>query len=396
MFRFNRSFDEREFAAVAERIDAIAPVIAAHADQAERDARLPEVVARSMARAGLYRLSAPAEAGGGEAHPFTQILAIERVSAIDGAAGWNLMIGMETLGILSGGLTKEQALTLLSSPEVIISGALNPKGTAEAVAGGYQVSGQWPFASGCHNADYFVGQCILTANGKHLRNADGTPQFTQVFVPRSDFEIIETWDVDGLRGSGSHDVRVTNKFVAEFWSASLAPVHRFATGPLFHMPLYSRLAYNKVGVATGIARAAINAFRQHAMDKTPRGSTRPLAEREDAHLAIAQAEVILRAARAYTFEAVGDLWETIVEGERATDDQRALLQLACTHAASEAVRAVSTVHEVAGSTANFRANPLSRCFRDVQVVRQHIMVSSQWMTAGGRVLLGQPSQSCLI
>ena len=395
MFRFSRSFDEREFAAVADRIDAIASVIAAHADQAEREARLPEVVARTMARAGLYRLSAPAEVGGGEAHPFTQILAIEKVSMIDGAAGWNLMIGMETLGILSGGLTKKQAQTLLASPEVIISGALNPKGTAEAVDGGFQVSGQWPFASGCHNADYFVGQCILTNNGKHLRNPDGSPQFTQVFVPRKDYDIVETWDVDGLRGSGSHDVRITDKFVARFWSASLAQEKRFATGPLFHLPLYSRLAYNKVGVATGIARAAINAFRAHAIEKTPRGSARPLAEREDAHLAIAQAEVILRSARAYTFEAVGDLWETIVDGERAADEQRALLRLACTHAASEAVRAVSIVHEVAGSTANFRTNPLSRCFRDVQVVRQHIMVSPQWMAAGGRVLLGQPSQSLL-
>ena len=140
MFRFSRSFDEREFAAVADRIDAIASVIAAHADQAEREARLPEVVARTMARAGLYRLSAPAEVGGGEAHPFTQILAIEKVSMIDGAAGWNLMIGMETLGILSGGLTKKQAQTLLASPEVIISGALNPKGTAEAVDGGFRRS----------------------------------------------------------------------------------------------------------------------------------------------------------------------------------------------------------------------------------------------------------------
>ena len=395
MFRFDRSYDAEEFAAVAQRIDAIAPVIAANADTAERDARLPEIVARTMARAGLYRLSAPAAAGGGEAHPFTQILTIEKVSAIDGAAGWNLMIGMETLGILSGGLTREQATHLLASPEVIISGALNPKGFAEAVPGGYRVSGQWPFASGCHNCDYFVGQCILTRDGAPLLNDDGTPQVTQVFVPRSDFTIVETWDVDGLRGSGSHDVRITEKFVADFWSASLAQERRFATGPLFRLPLYSRLAYNKVGVATGIARAAIDAFRRHAVEKTPRASLGSLAERGDAQLAVAQAEVELRAARAYTFEAVGEVWETVVDGRRPTTEQRALLQLACSNAASAAVRAVTLVHEVAGSTANFRANPLSRCFRDVQVVRQHIMVSPQWMAASGRVLLGQPSRTFL-
>ena len=392
----DRSFDPEELAAYLDAIEQITPVIREHADVAEQNSRLSPEVAEAMARAGLYRVAAPRSIGGGETHPFTQIGVIEAVARADGSAGWNLMIGIETTGMLGAALPHDRAKSLYSNAMLIIAGALNPLGIAEPVDGGFRVTGQWPFASGCHNASYFWGQCIVHRNGERVRDEQGQVKLLEAVVPAAEFEIIETWDVAGLRGSGSHDVAVKDVFVPSDMVTGATVRRSKEQGPLFQMPIYARLAYNKVGVATGIARAAIDHFRTLAATKTPRASRSLLNERVDAQLAMANAEATLRSARAFVFESVGDLWETLVNGEVPTQEQRALVRLACSNAASAAVDAVQHIHAAAGASANFRTNPLERCFRDVQVVRQQIMVSPQWTRATGRVLLGLDSDSLIL
>jgi len=377
-----------EFAAHAQSIQSLAALIEATADTAEREARLSDDVARALARAGLHRLAAPKSVGGLESHPLTQMLAIEQVARIDGATGWNLMIGIETQGILAAMLPLARARDLLSNPELIISGALNPLGRADVVDGGYCVGGQWPFASGCQNCDYFWGQAFVWSGGERVRNARGQSQLIEVVLPRSALRILPTWHVAGLRGSGSHDVSVEDVFVPAAMTTRVQDGVEREEGPLYRLPVHSRLAYNKVGVATGIARHALDAFVSLAHNKRPRGSARPLAERADAQRAIADAERGLRSARAFVFEMVEDLWTTVLAGHSVTREQRVLLQLACSHAAGAAVDAVGQVHAVAGTSANRIGEPLERCFRDVQVVRQQIMVSGQWIQAAGRALLG--------
>ena len=141
-----------------ESARALVPLIRECADEAERERRLPQRLAEAMAAAGLHRMAAPKSLGGLECNPRTQIEAIEIVSAADGAAGWTLMIGVEILGFLGASLDKEAADKIYADPGLIAAGALNPLGRATPEDGGFRVSGQWPFASGCHNAHYFWGQ----------------------------------------------------------------------------------------------------------------------------------------------------------------------------------------------------------------------------------------------
>ncbi|MEJ2132190.1 MAG: acyl-CoA dehydrogenase family protein [Gammaproteobacteria bacterium] len=392
----DRSYDAEELLPYQRAIERIAPLIREHADAAEREARLPNQVAEAMAHAGLYRVAAPRSVGGGETHPFTQMRVIELVANVDGSAGWNLMIGIETTGILGSLLGRERAEAIYADPLLIVSGALNPRGSAEAVDGGYRVSGQWPFASGCHNSQYFWGQCVVHQDGEPVRDEGGRTKVLEVVVPASEYEIVETWDVAGLRGSGSHDVAVRDRFVPAEMTTNATRRPSRETGPLFRMPLYSRLAYNKMGVATGIARAALDHFQALASTKTPRGSRTLLNERVEAQIAMANAEATLRSARAFVFESVGEMWETVLRGDAPSAEQRALVQLACSNAASAAVDAVGHVHAASGASANFRTNPLERCFRDVQVVRQQIMASPQWIRSAGRVLLGLQSDAYIL
>jgi alkylation response protein AidB-like acyl-CoA dehydrogenase len=325
-----------------------------------------------------------------------QIRLIEAVSEIHGSTGWNLMIGIENMGVLSAVYPKALTEALYADPELIIAGSLNPLGRAVRVDGGYRISGQWPFASGIHNAHYFWSQSIVhDGQGERVRGDDGSVLLCESMAPIADVEIIDTWHVAGLRGSGSHDARLDDVFVPDSHISHVQQQTPVEAGTLYRLPIYSRLAYNKVGVATGIARAAIRQFDELAGAKKPRGATNLLRERVDAQRAMAEAERLVGAARAYVFETVSDLWNTVEDGAKPSTRQKALVQLACSGAASDAVKAVEMLHAAAGASVNFLSSPLGRSLRDVHVVRQHVMVSPQFTEAVGRVLLGLESRSFL-
>lgn len=375
-------------ASPVERARALAPLIRDAADEAESQRRLPERVAVAMAEAGLYRVAVPEPYGGLACDPRTQIETIEAVSAVDGATGWNLMIGIENLGFLGPALPPATADAVFADPRLVVAGALNPLGRATPVAGGHRVSGRWPFASGCHNAHYFWGQCVVYDGDVPARASAGGPVLREALIPRSEYEIIDTWHVAGLRGSGSHDVVAHDVFVPEerITAAMASPLRLDA--PIYRMPALNRLAYNKVGVATGIARGALDDFIGLAAETKRRLSSSALRDKPAVQRTLAEAEVCLRSARALVFEAVEAVWQKALADRPTEPRERALVHLACSHAVRAAVEAVARVHEAVGTRANFEGHPLERRLRDVRVVPQHLTVSSQWLETAGGVLLG--------
>jgi indole-3-acetate monooxygenase len=367
---------------------SLAGTVKAGADEGDRERRLPERVARAMAAAGLYRLSVAAAYGGAEADPITTIKAIEAVSEADGSAGWNLMIGLETAGLASGCVTPDAGGEVwLKQPETIMSGAVNPQGRGKRVEGGWRVSGRWPYASGCHNADWFWGGTIIEDGPV---TADGTPRGVQLLIPRADYRIIETWDVAGMRGSGSHDVEVADIFVPAHRMTDIWGERPSVDSMLFRYPVVSRLCYNKVGVATGIARTAIAVFVEMAGAKVPYTAQQLLRERAHAQLAVAEAEALLEAGRAFVFAAVGQMWDEVAAGRAPSKELRIRQRLASSFAVDSCVKAVELLYRSSGASPNFRDHPLERLFRDVHVVRAHTTVTPAIFETAGRALLGLP------
>ena len=375
----------------------LVPSVVAQADEANRNRCLPQQLARDIAKAGLHKLSSPLHANGSESNPLTQIRAIEILSEADGSTGWNLMIGLEVQGFVAAAFPPDRALELFGGPEIIICGALNPVGRAIAVDGGLRISGVWPMASGCQNADYFWGQCIVTdADGEFLRNEKGAVRLREVLVPPADMEILDTWDTSGICGSGSHDIAADDLFVPDDMITAVTERMPFVDSPLFRIPANTRLAYNKFAVASGIARGALTHFKTLASEKKPRSSRALLCERGDAQRAIAEAEALQRSARAFVFEAVGEVWETVLAGKRPTNEAKALVQLACTGGVQSDCKAVDILCASAGVNVVYGDSLLGRCQRDIHVVPQHITVSPQWTEAVGRVLLGLASDVPLL
>jgi alkylation response protein AidB-like acyl-CoA dehydrogenase len=200
--------------------------------------------------------------------------------------------------------------------------------------------------------------------------------------------ILDTWHVAGLRGTGSHDMTVDDVVVPAERSVSIVDDRPRADGPLYAFPVFGLLAIGIAAVALGIARAAIDELVRLARAKTPEGSRRTLAERPAVQVDVAQAEALVGAARAHLDTAIDRAWEAATQRGAIALEDRARLRLAATHATASAARATDLAYGAGGGSAIYAASPLQRCFRDVHVATQHMMVAPPTWELAGRVLLG--------
>jgi alkylation response protein AidB-like acyl-CoA dehydrogenase len=357
--------------------DALSPIARGAADRAERERRLPEEVVRGLIDAGIPNMLVPQAIGGGEVHPLTFLEVTERLAVADAAAAWCGMIAA-TSGLPSAYMDADSARELYG-PDDVAGGALAPRGAATPVEGGYQVSGRWPFNSGCEHCTLLMGGTMIARDSAH--------EFRLMLFPAGDAEILDTWSVSGLCGTGSHDIEVRDLFVPDARAVSLAgpPTQ---PGPLYVFPLFGLLAIGVAAVALGIARGAIDDLCTLAGAKTPTLSTRKLAERPSTQAAVASTEAALRAARAYLVEAIEDAWDAAVNAGRIELSQRALLRAASTHATRSSAEIVDRMYDAGGGTSIYTKSPLQRRFRDVHAATQHMVIAPATYELAGRVLLG--------
>ena len=371
-----------------ERAKGLLGLVREHAEASESQRHLKREVAEAFAREGLFRIAAPVDFFGSEEDPITQIETIESVAYADGSAAWNLMIGIETFGLIAPGFV--HCRELIEDLSVIMCSSTASAGRADKVDGGYRVSGRWGFCSGCHNSELFGATVYIYENGERDKSGH-----QYLVVPKPEFEILDTWYTSGLCGSGSHDVVLEDVFVPE--ERLVAPLGKVQhDSALLRMPFRSRLCYNKVAIAFGLARSALDDFVDLADGKVPRFTNKSLKERGWAQRAIAESEVRVRSVRALVVELLGSLWDKAVEGEAVSDKEAALFQLACSDAVRSCIGAVDRLVEAAGTTANQKGHPLERVARDIRVVGQHQTVAPHHIEDAGKVLLGVPAVDAML
>mgnify|MGYP001406629268 FL=1 len=371
-----------------ERAKGLLGLVREHAEASESQRHLKREVAEAFAREGLFRIAAPVDFFGSEEDPITQIETIESVAYADGSAAWNLMIGIETFGLIAPGFV--HCRELIEDLSVIMCSSTASAGRADKVDGGYRVSGRWGFCSGCHNSELFGATVYIYENGERDKSGH-----QYLVVPKPEFEILDTWYTSGLCGSGSHDVVLEDVFVPE--ERLVAPLGKGQhDSALLRMPFRSRLCYNKVAIAFGLARSALDDFVDLADGKVPRFTSKSLKERGWAQRAIAESEVRVRSVRALVAELLGSLWDKAVEGEAVSDKEAALFQLACSDAVRSCIGAVDRLVEAAGTTANQKGHPLERVARDIRVVGQHQTVAPHHIEDAGKVLLGVPAVDAML
>jgi indole-3-acetate monooxygenase len=378
-------------ATLIEAARRIAPVIREHSQKAERERRLSPPVLAALHEAGLLRMCTPRSLGGLEADPLTRALVIEEISGHDSAAGWTLANPLDW-AYLCARLPDQGAEEIYGrEANVVIAAQFGRPMQATSVEGGYRITGHAPFVSNCHDANWIATTAAVMAGDQS--RAEGETEAMMAYLPRESCQVIDTWHVMGMRGTGSNDIAVTDVFVPRARTFPFVPEFTPGShyqGPLYRFPLIGIVASNLPPLVLAMARRAIEEVSALAQGKVPVSASTLLRERSSAQAKLAQAEAVVRASRALLYGTLSDAWQATLAGETFSLTQKADVLLAMTHAVSSAVKAVELMYSVAGTSAIYTRNPLERYFRDVQVLRHHAFGAETRYETVGQVYLGLP------
>lgn len=380
--------DDQDVVDIAE---TFATELKARAAEFEQQGFVSQDLADRLAELGLLRLCNPADYGGPGRSPLDYARLVEALSRYDGSTGWIVFIGI-TSALAACKLRPETVSGMLADPATITAGVFAPMGRAVACeengVSGYRLNGQWQWGSGSSNAAYISGGgLVVDAAGEIVMLDNDAPDLRSFVMPTDAIELLDTWHVAGLKGTGSTDFRASDVFVPEHMSCNPFEQHDFSD-PIHSFPLFAALGIGIGAVALGLASACMEEFLAVATAKTPMGSARTLATRSATHRRVAEASAKLRSARLFFYDSITAAWAVAQQSNTTTIEARADVRLATTHAVNTAAEVIDSLYTLAGGTSVFLKSPIQRHFRDVHVATQHMMVNEATLELIGRVQLG--------
>jgi indole-3-acetate monooxygenase len=241
----------------------IAPIVREHSQEAERERRLSQPVLKALRETGLLRMTTPRSLGGLETDPVTRALVVQEIGRHDSAAAWTLENPLDW-AFLCCRLPDEGAEEIYSrGADILIAGQFGRPLQATSTNGGYRISGRAPFVSNCYDADWILSMVVVDED----ESATAEPEMRMVYFPSEQCEIIDTWDVMGMRGTGSNDISVTDVYVPKSRTFPFVPDFEPGShyrGPLYRLPVVGVAATGIPTPMLGVARRAGVAFHQRA------------------------------------------------------------------------------------------------------------------------------------
>jgi alkylation response protein AidB-like acyl-CoA dehydrogenase len=371
--------------ALLEAACALRPRILAERQRIEAGRRLPEDLTRELARQGFFRIFLPEAYGGLDLAPTEGLEVLEELARADASVAWCVWNG--NTHWIAAQLSPEGMTKVHGDIDVVTANSTRASGVAAAVDGGFRVSGRWSLVSGCELGSWMVLLCVVHDGGKPRLGPSGAPETRFVVLHAGACEIVDTWTVGGLRGTGSHDVVVRDQFVPAGQTAGFTDPYVLPQ-PRYRMPPFCRVIPGLGAMTLGIARTAIASLTDLAVDKQLQRSQQILRENHGAQLRVAEAEALVRSARLYLYDSVDRLWRTLLETGSAPIEMRADARMAAWHAVFSSAKAVDLMYAAAGASALYTSSPIERAFRDVHAITQHIGVHPRVMETAGRVLFG--------
>lgn len=367
---------------VRRSVQALAPEIAARAPQIEAARGIPPDLMSAIVDTGCLRLLLPPSHGGIGADLPAALAVLEELSRADASVGWVVAIGASAWRDLAGLPRASFDELYAGGPDTFIAGVFAPAGTVSVADGTCHVVGRWAFASGCEHARWIYANC--------LEHGPGAPTMRIVAFERSEVVIEDTWHALGLRGTGSHHIRVDGVAVPLERSCAVLEDEPSIDTPLLGIPTPSQLALELAAVALGVARGAIDHVLDIAGGKVPLLSPGTLATDPLFQAELSRAESTVSAARALVVEEAERLWRCGVEGAPVDDGERGRARAAAAWAVEQAAGVVLATHRLCGSAGVDDASPAARRLRDACTITQHFLVRPATMTTAGALLAGQP------
>jgi len=327
--------------------------VAAQASVIEDQRHLPASLAATLGQRGLFCMLVPRGLGGGELAPLEVLDIVEMLATADGSVAWCVMV-CATTGMLAAYLDEETAEEIFGLADAVVGGVAAPRGIAAIRSEGFEISGQWSWASGSAACTWLMG-------GFRIEGESGGPRLA--FFPAAQVRLIDDWNPLGLRGTGSGSFHVSNLSVPGRRTCPVAAKPRPGTSPLYSFPPAVMTALCIASVGCGLAQAAFGEIGRHveAGDETIGIVTAALARQ--------------RAARALLREQVALAWDKATSGDDLPGTMIADLRLAAVHAARTAAEECRVLQDVAGGAGVLFSGPLGRRVRDAQTLTAHALVS---------------------
>ncbi len=359
--------------------------ILAERNQIEAERRLPESLARELAGAGFFRMTLPEAYGGLDLDPISALKVYEELARADASVSWCVWNG--NTHWTTAQLAPNVARTIHADPDVIIANSTRASGRAEVVEGGYRVTGRWAFVSGCELAAWMILFCVVHENGGPRLTSSGVPETQFMLFPAADCEILDTWTAGGLRGTGSHDVVLHELFVPQSYGSSWTdPV--VLPGARYRVPAMSRVLPGLGAMALGIARNAIEALIELAVEKVPARTTQRLCEDRGAQSRLTEAEALVRSGPPAAVRCGG---AAVANGSgRERYDNEDKIRSSLGHLARRFQRGPGGRSRLHHRGCDLALHDLSdrACIPRRDAITQHIGVHPRILESTGRVLFG--------
>jgi indole-3-acetate monooxygenase len=379
-------------ARILEGVRDLAPKIAARAPEIEGGRRLPNDLLAQLRTLGLFRMLVPRRLAGYALDAPSVIEILTELASADGATAWTVMIGCHAPLVFAGFQNETFESIYARGPDVIGGGSTTPRGTIEPHDTGWRVGGRWGLASGCEHADWLFGLCVEKRAG--TGNTAEPPRLRYIALPASSWRVVDTWRAAGLRGTGSHDIELSDVHVPAECSVSFLDFSKNGESNL-QEPGFIALHLQKIlhiaAIAVGIAQGALKELTQVAQQGKRRLFTvNALADMPVFQHRLGRAEADVNAAQAYLRDRTRSYWSEALTGRVPASRDIDICQ-AATWIADTCTCAVDACFKAAGASAVYETSPLQRRLRDIHTLGQHILVHEDFFTGAGAIRLGRDS-----
>lgn len=354
--------------------------IRARAQEFQTLRHIPQDVVNDFKAMGVYRAFVPTRFGGDALSPAAFCRLIEDIAAADASAGWVASFGVSAT-YLSTLPPETYAEIFGKNPNTVFAGAMFPPQPAETVAGGYKVTGQWPWGSGIMGADLA---------GAGIKVEDNTSKLPLIAImPREKVEVVDTWKTVGLAATGSHDIKVDGVVVPREWT--------FVRGSkptmddqIFRYPSMALASQVLAVVSLGAARSALDFIYETGSRQSVTGAPKPGA-RPYLQTEYAKARGVYEGARALFYDTLEAAWEELTHNSAVSRETHVKLRLVASKAAKDGAEAARMAFALGGSTAINVGHPLGRAMIDAASVAQHAFLSEGTFTGAGAAMFDEPT-----
>ncbi|WP_436795468.1 acyl-CoA dehydrogenase family protein [Actinospongicola halichondriae] len=369
-----------------ERARGLRSLLVDEATASDESGHMSRPVAEALFDSGLMTAALPQACGGAEADLVTQVLLFEELSAAEPAAGWSHMACATSTAFAAAFMA--DATEMFADGRSVCAGQFAPRGSFQAVDGGYRVTGEYGFASGSgHAAFIMAGGAVLDASGEMVFGDDGMPEMRVAAIPRDEVTLAGGWHVLGLQGTGSQDYSVDDVFVPTGRTFELFSESPLRGGPQFSIGIMPMTSAGHAGWALGVCRRALEEIASLAAVKQRMGASDVLAAQQLFQKEFGEQTAQFRSARAYVLEAFGAIQAAAETDGSATLELKADVRVSTTHATRVAADVILWCYRLGGGDALRDGHPLQRCMRDILAGTQHIFVDDSTYVTASQVWL---------